>query len=65
MAPKPFRRIEGAGMHTEVNLFEKPIGRIEEACDLMGSPLTSSGSYPNSKPTLRAWLPMARPTRID
>jgi hypothetical protein len=29
-------------MHTEVNLFEKPIGRIEEA-----------------------WLPMARPTRID
>lgn len=23
-------------MRTEINLFEKPIGRIKEACDLMG-----------------------------
>jgi hypothetical protein len=26
----------GSGMHTEINLFEKPIERIKMTCDLMG-----------------------------
>jgi hypothetical protein len=31
-----FRPIEGTGMHTQINLFEKPIERIKETCNLMG-----------------------------
>jgi hypothetical protein len=29
-------RTEGTDMHTQINIFEKPIGRIKETCDLMG-----------------------------
>jgi hypothetical protein len=31
-----FDEIQGATMHTQINLFEKPIERIKKTCDLMG-----------------------------
>jgi hypothetical protein len=31
-----FNEIQGLIMHTQINVFEKPIERIKKTCDLMG-----------------------------
>ena len=49
-------------MHTEIHVFDKPIERIKDACELLGIAGDFERKLPEVENTLRVWLQAAKPT---
>ena len=49
-------------MRTEIKLFDKPIERIKDACELLGIAGDFERKLPEMENHLKVWLQAARPT---